>query len=274
MAPNMNNHNFVFICGLHRSGTSILFRVLRDHPAISGFEGTSSPEEEGMHLQTVFKPSGFYGGAGKFGFDQRAHLTELSDLVTSKNRGKLFNQWSHYWDLDTPYLMEKSPPNIIRTRFLQQMFPNTYFIVIMRHPIAVTYATRAWYRNYRIFWRSYDRILKHWLRCHQILRNDSQFINNIMVIKYETLVKDPATGIKEITDFLGIEQHLVKQKILPKINEKYFSMWRKDRHTPIIRHLRQRNIAKYESQIRQFGYSLVDLSHVEPFFPYYVAGNG
>ena len=60
---NIDQHRYIFVCGLHRSGTSVLFRSLRDHPEVSGFQGTASPEDEGMHLQTVYLPSGRYGGA-------------------------------------------------------------------------------------------------------------------------------------------------------------------------------------------------------------------
>ena len=72
----LSDHRYIFVCGLHRSGTSVLFRSLRDHPEVSGFQGTPSPEDEGMHLQTVYPPSGRYGGAGVFGFYYEAQIKE------------------------------------------------------------------------------------------------------------------------------------------------------------------------------------------------------
>jgi len=47
---------FVFISGLHRSGTSILHRILRSSEGISGFHDTNVPQDEGQHLQSVFNP--------------------------------------------------------------------------------------------------------------------------------------------------------------------------------------------------------------------------
>jgi hypothetical protein len=64
--------------------------------------------------------------------------------VTPENRQKLFEEWSRYWDVSKPYLLEKSPPNLIRTRFLQAMFPSSYFVVLLRHPIPVALATQPW----------------------------------------------------------------------------------------------------------------------------------
>jgi len=51
--PN-DTRQYVFIAGLHRSGTSVLARCLREHPQISGFRNTGVPEDEGQHLQDVY----------------------------------------------------------------------------------------------------------------------------------------------------------------------------------------------------------------------------
>jgi hypothetical protein len=36
----MDGHRFVFLAGLHRSGTTLLARLLAAHPEISGFSDT------------------------------------------------------------------------------------------------------------------------------------------------------------------------------------------------------------------------------------------
>lgn len=260
----MENHKFIFICGLHRSGTSILFRSLRDHPEISGFTDTTSPEDEGMHLQTVFKPSGAYGGAGKFGYHPKAHLTEASSLVSITNRTRLFQEWSSYWDLSKPYLLEKSPPNLIRTRFFQAIFPNTYFLVLMRHPVAVSYATQAWYRKYRVHWRRLSRIIEHWITCHEIFRADFKFLERVFMLKYEQYVANPNHWLQQIHQFLELDYHPIEQKILPHVNEKYFSRWRQDREKLFFQRTTQKMIERYEERLHPFGYSLVDLNISEP----------
>lgn len=261
---NISDHRYIFVCGLHRSGTSVLFRSLRDHPEVSGFHGTASPEDEGMHLQTVYRPSGYYGGAGAFGFHSEAHLTESSPLVTEANRQKLFSEWSKYWDLNKTYLLEKSPPNIIRTRFLQAMFPNSYFIVMLRHPLAVSYATQKWYRRYRINWRGFGRILEHWLVCNEIFQADQVYLKNSFVVKYEEFVAEPDKWVNDMYHFLGLSDYSMKQKILSGVNEKYFKIWNKKLSGFLSGPINRRIIDRYEERVRCFGYSLTDLNWVGP----------
>ena len=58
----MEDHRFVFLAGLHRSGTTLLARLLAAHPEISGFSETGVPADEGQHLQGVYPAAREYGG--------------------------------------------------------------------------------------------------------------------------------------------------------------------------------------------------------------------
>lgn len=199
----------------------MLFRCLREHPLISGFSGTGVPEDEGQHLQDVFSAAREHGGPGKFGFDPRAHLTETSGLVTDENRQRLFSQWSRHWNLDRPVLLEKSPPNLIRTRFLQALFPESYFVILMRNPIAVAYATQKWSRT------SIPDLLEHWLVCHETFESDRQYIKRVLVLRYEEFVNEPQKALGRVWSFLGIESAPNRIRISDS-NPGYLDQWRSD----------------------------------------------
>jgi hypothetical protein len=261
---SVSRHRYIFVCGLHRSGTSVLFRALRDHPEVSGFHGTASPEDEGMHLQSVYLPSGRYGGAGEFGFHTEAHLTESSPLVTEENRRKLFSEWSRYWDLSKTYLLEKSPPNIIRARFLQAMFPNSYFIVMLRLPLAVSYATQKWYRKYRINWRRFPRIFEHWLVCHEIFREDQKYLDHSFVVKYEEFVAEPDKWVNNMYRFLGLSDYSMSQEILSGVNNRYFKIWQNNESGFFSGRMHRKIMERFEKRVRCFGYSLTDLNWIGP----------
>jgi len=165
-------HHFVFLGGLHRSGTTLLFRMLREHPAISGFANNQdanewlAAEDEGQYLQSVYPQAIYWGGPGKFAFAPEAHLTEQSELLTVENKAKLAIQWFPYWDLSKHFLLEKSPPNLIWTRFLQSAFPNSSFVIIERHPVAVSLATEKWSPTGLV------SLVEHWLVAHETFEKD------------------------------------------------------------------------------------------------------
>ncbi len=257
---NGMEHRMVFVGGLHRSGTSILFKCLRDHPEISGFVGTGVPEDEGQHLQSVYPPATVYGGGGRFGFNPEAHLTEASPLVNEENRRKLFSEWSTHWDMSRKYLLEKSPPNLIRTRFLQSMFPDSRFVIIVRHPLAYAYP-----RNDETgIWNVYSRV-KHWLVCHELLRADSAHLHNAIILKYEEFVLDPAGHLERIFSFLGLPNHPSAQTVRQNINAKYIGRW-KASGKGFPRNLVARMISgSFEQRVRSFGYSIRNPETVEPW---------
>lgn len=248
LAQAVCTHKFVFVCGLHRSGTSLLADVLRSHPLISSFHDTSAPKDEGQHLQSVFPPARVYGGPGKFGLASKAHLTETSALATVENAEKLFLEWSPYWDLSKPLLLEKSPPNLIRTRFLQAVFPPSYFVVIMRHPIAVAYATQKWSHS------SVESLVRHWITCHDIFSQDRVHLKNVCVVKYEDLVSHPEQTLTSICSFLDIGCDLQVPDVSPEINLRYLAMWsslaRDAKDGKIVDRIQQR----YGKTIASYGY--------------------
>ena len=65
-------------------------------------------------VDTIIKMAVKAASSPEYGF-------ETSDLITNSNREKLYEEWSRFWDNEKEYLVEKSPPNITKTRFLQEM---------------------------------------------------------------------------------------------------------------------------------------------------------
>jgi hypothetical protein len=250
---------FVFIAGLHRSGTSTVFKCLKEHPEISGFEGTGVTQDEGQLLQTVYPPARASGGPGRFGFDAAAHLTETSTLASVANAHELFRQWAPRWDLTRPILVEKSPPNLIRTRFLQALYPNSFFVVILRHPVAVSYATQKWSGT------TLHSLLRHWIVCHRILEADRPQLRRVLTIKYEHFVSDPSGVLAQILRFLNLPSRIATTPVRAGANDEYFARWRNREGKALKRAYLTGLERLYEKSVRRFGYSLRDLHLLEPF---------
>ena len=221
-APALADKNLLFICGLHRSGTSILNRLLREHADVTGFTMTGAVEDEGQHLQSVIPRDYHYGGHGVFAFDLAAHLTENSPLNTRENRERLLREWCAYYDLSKRVYVEKSPPNIVRSRFLQALAPTTRFVFIVRHPIAVALASR------RSMGASIILLMTHWHVAHAIMQRDLPFIHHSIVLRYEDLVARPQACLDRICDLAELDHFTPRESIVDH-NAKYFAEWEAER---------------------------------------------
>lgn len=273
---------FLFIGGLHRSGTSLLHRLIADHPQVSGFSETGATKDEGQYLQDVYRREAAFGGAGFFGFHSGSYLDESSPLVNEESAQKLFSEWSEHWELEKPILVEKTPANLVRGRFLQALFPETRFIMIVRHPIAVSYATKKWADLFRsLHHLTYRRIgqgippsklkpylpsvsspiwllIKHWVVCHEGLQNDRSHIENLLVVRYEDLTERPVSTLGKVWEFLDLEPCDPKREIKRGVNQKYFARWRKVRDQGGLGAslYSQYILSRFESKVGDFGYSL------------------
>jgi Sulfotransferase family len=248
----MREHKLVFLAGLHRSGTTLLARLLAAHPQISGFSGTGAPADEGQHLQSVFPSDPEYGSPGRFGFAPEMHLTESSPLVSEQSARTLFEEWSPHWDLSRPLLLEKSPPNLLKTRFLQALFPSSAFVVLLRHPIPVSIATARWRGT-----RRYHRLLEHWLRCHELFEADRGHLGRLHVLQYEQMVRDPAEVLRGIFEFLELDPIPPNEPVETGANERYFRQWQELKRDPRMRGYLDLVSLWYERRVRRYGYSLL-----------------
>ena len=205
---------------MHRSGTSLVHSILRQDPDVSAFKNTGVPEDEGQHLQHVFLPAKDHGGPGRFGFDSASFLDETSPLCTAANGQLIWSAWSRYWDMSRTLLVEKSPPNLVRTRFLQSLFPSSRFIIVVRHPIAVGMAT--------LKWRPDDptSLVNHWIVCQRRFELDRPKICRLLVLRYEDLVQRPAEIIAETYGFAGVRPHVPEVSVQSDLNNSYFREWR------------------------------------------------
>ena len=247
----MTDHDFVFVGGLHRSGTTLLARAIAKHDEVSGFRKTEALANEGQFLQSVYPIAREFGGTGRFGFDERSHVTEGSHLATEANRDKLLSEWGQYWDLHRRVLVEKSPPNLLKLRFLQALFPDATFVVIMRHPIAVSYATQKWSET------SLESLLEHWVVCHEIFLEDAPHIQRLMLVRYEDFVADPGIVVGRIQERLGLAPSGAGFKARVGINDDYFKRWNA-RLKPWQRREHGELARRYEERANRFTYSLVE----------------
>jgi len=197
--------------------------------------------------------------------------------LTPENVSKLRASWHKYWDNAKRIYVEKSPSNLLATRFLQAAFANSYFIVIRRHPVPVAMASQKWKFNVT----SIDNLFRHWLHCHALFEGDRKYLKRVYELKYENYVEDQDKYHNEIAAFIGTQVpeppkddtfRIVLQwrnptglrvpekgmeKTSPIHNQKYLDRWHKLLTESPFRIYYRYLVRKYESQFNQYGYSLI-----------------
>ncbi len=258
--PGIEPSRLVFVGGLHRSGTTPLTRILGAHPKASIFRHTGVKEDEGQHLQSVYPAARAYGGAGRFAFDPRSHLTEESPLCTADNAARLLADWSSHWDLDRSTLVEKSPPNLVMTRFLAALFPGSRMVICVRHPIVVALSTAKWAGPLTRL----GALVEHWLAAYSTFRDDARHLDSVHVVRYEHLVADPEATLDGLAGYLGLGTPIPADQVDARRNESYIRRWGELRasrlpwHRRTVRELEER----YAAALAGFGYDVDDLTAV------------
>lgn len=256
----------LFICGLHRSGTSILARLLGSAPGICAMTNTGVPEDEGQHLQDVFAPASVFGGPGLFALNPESHLTENSALATADNACALLRAWAPHWHLPdgqrlrwgarpgTAVVLEKSPPNLVRTRFLQKLFPRARFVVLRRHPAVVAVSTQKMCPN-----RNVMTLLQHWLVAHNQYDADAPHLALVHELRYEDLLADPETSLRRLAEAVGIDKRFNRSLLEPGRTELHLRTWRR-----ISAAIPPGDLHQVEAKIHRYGYSLTEPYDTRP----------
>lgn len=200
----LTNKRWIFITGCYNSGTTLLDQILANHPQISGL-----PDEGVMLTNQLVRPE-------DFGWRRMWAQCETEMETYSRNVKKdpvvIQRQWSHFYDLEKPFLLEKSISNMPRLKFFQENFKPTLFIHIVRNGYAVA---EGIYRKAKIMENNpfygqehYPLSLcaKQWVRSLEVFQEVKGSLKNIIEIKYEDLTEDPHKALAEILKKIGLEE--------------------------------------------------------------------
>ncbi|GAB5349883.1 sulfotransferase family protein [Alteriqipengyuania sp. 357] len=173
---------YVFVAGLHRTGTSLLARLLGDHSRIAAIENAPVPENEGCYLQGAIPHTALHGRPGHFATDPAQHLIEGCAFDTLETKQRIESDWARWFGAGSPRRVEKSPVNLTRMRLYQQLFPTCQFVIILRHPAAMAAALRKWMAD------DASELIDYGLDAYDIVAQDLLYLHSALVIRYEDLV--------------------------------------------------------------------------------------
>jgi len=209
----------LFIGGVHKSGTTLLKQIVSTSGDVSVFEGTGVPCNEGQYLQNRIKPD-IYLGELLFGFSEEAYLTEDDSHLLGGVGEDIMRDWQGYWNHKKRIWVEKSPPNIVRTRFLQHIFPHSKFLMMIRDPRTLFMASRK-----NMPWTRAEDFIEHWDRVYTAFIRDAKHLEHARLIAFEELLRAPKQIAGEVAEFLGTSLTGTDNLVDPSSDDEYKTMW-------------------------------------------------
>jgi len=91
-----------------------------------------------------------------------------------------------------------------------------------------------------------------------IYNKDKKNLIRSINFKYEDLIDNPEKILKTISNFLKIKIINSDIEIRKGINQKYFKIWEKKKNSFFSKNKIKKIIVKYENEVNNFGYSLID----------------
>jgi hypothetical protein len=203
----------IFVVGCCNSGTTILWKTLRNHPDLAG------PTTEGQDLADL--PPILRHFLGRQTFRMFAHPRYAGSYCATE--GDLTRSIADR--IDAIYrehsvagrrFLEKSPANSLRTRFLQALYPEACFVIIRRNPFAVAEGIVR-KRNFDPerphmagMKTSLTESAQQWFHANLQLLRDMPFLRRTILIRYEDLVVDPGSTLQRVATACNLNPEVLK----------------------------------------------------------------
>jgi len=193
LASQASQHRWCFVVGCNNSGTTLVSDILQNTRGVSGFV------YEGQRYTRALTRAARKGHERVWSeFLDELRLTEMD---SRDNAPRLLHDWT--LALKHPIeslIVEKSTCNAVRMRWLQEIFPNSVFIAMVRDGYSVVEG------SYRKGEKDIARAARHWNLVNKLIVEDSSRLRNFYLLKYEDLVGQNAVVVKNLAALLELPE--------------------------------------------------------------------
>lgn len=189
-------HTPIFIVGLPRSGTTLLERLLGNHPRVK-----SAGELNDFPSQISWEINRFLGECPDRDTLKACGQMDFAAL------GKAYLDRTTWRAEGADFLVDKLPNNVLHAGFIRKALPKARIVIMRRNGLDSCFSTfkhlfsgSAYPYSYHLqemaaHYDRFERLVGHWERV---------LGDGVLTVDYETLVSQPALVVPQIAKFCGI----------------------------------------------------------------------
>lgn len=203
--PALADYKKLFIIGCPRSGTTWVQLLLAQHGAIA-----TAPETQifayyvdPMRRQWMQERAGADRQQGSAGLSRLLSEEEFEELCRMNGELVLGKIAARHPGAEV--IAEKSPRHALQADFIQRLFPDVYFLHVVRDPRDAAVSMAAASRSWGADWAPRNPIdaARLW-RDHVVAARRAQRPERFLEVRYEELIAQPVTQLQAIHEWLGV----------------------------------------------------------------------
>ncbi|MFC5569761.1 sulfotransferase [Lysobacter yangpyeongensis] len=193
--PRQDEYSSIFIVGMHRSGTTLLERILGGHSLVSDGGETYA-------FTAQLKIASDHKIQHALDIEAVQHLPGADfDAI-----GRGFVEGSRWRAKGKPFLTEKLPPNFVNAGFIAKALPSAKILHMVRDPVDTCFSNlRTYFSNAALY--SFDQVslANHFGEYRDLMRHWREVMpSRLLDISYDGLVTDTPGTTRRIFDFCGL----------------------------------------------------------------------